>query len=92
MDKPKCRLCGEKHYATEPHVFSDQATKPRQRKAKTDDTVTPAASDTVTEGGLLIHRHCPTCSCGGKKVYASHAERQRAYRNRRKPEGAGAAG
>lgn len=25
MHKPKCRLCGHAHYASEPHVFGDDA-------------------------------------------------------------------
>ena len=27
--------------------------------------------------------HCPTCSCGAKRVYKSAAARQRAYRQRK---------
>jgi hypothetical protein len=39
--------------------------------------VTPESAEQVK-----MRPHCPTCTCGNKKVYQSNAERQKAYRER----------
>jgi hypothetical protein len=76
MEPPKCPLCKEKHYGVD-HIFKDDS--PKKRDTVTESVTKPATGvtkrDTVT--------HCPTCTCGAKKVHQSNAERQRAYRARK---------
>jgi len=75
MEAPKCRFCGARHYAMQPHVFNN-ATEPRTKPVK---LAAPIVKETIPQA-----LHCPTCQCNGKRVYKSAAERQKAYRERRK--------
>ena len=34
MKKPLCRLCGERHYTHEPHIFGSEPTKPHINDAR----------------------------------------------------------
>jgi tRNA(Ile2) C34 agmatinyltransferase TiaS len=85
MKKPLCSHCGERHYLTEPHLLSEAPVtvsnevlpKVTALTAKGVTRVTP-----VTEGNAP---HCPTCRCFGPK-YATKAEKQRAYRERKREE------
>jgi hypothetical protein len=71
VDKPYCKICDKKHYGT---CAENMATaKPKRDAPKQMTAVTPKA-------GLKIRPHCPTCVCQRK---LSHAERQRAYRERK---------
>ena len=44
--------------------------------------VTPLQDVTVSRQNVTL-QHCPTCTCGERKVYTDNAARQRAYRGRR---------
>jgi hypothetical protein len=51
-------------------------------------TVTKAVTNvTHTSTPIVQFRHCPTCRC--IRVYASNAERQKAYRDRKREQGMG---
>ncbi len=85
----KCKLCGELHTLSEPHVFGD--SKPLAAKSggpvtsrliERDDPGTPGKQSRPMTGRSGIH--CRTCTCGEKQVYKSAAERQKAYRDRHK--------
>ena len=94
MDKPKCKLCGTAHYLNEDHLFSD--TKSRQSSGKllatrvdtVEGKLVPAGGGSARRESVRVGNrprrqgHCPTCTCEGRKVYPSAAERQRAYRER----------
>ena len=66
MEKIKCKLCGEKHLLSEPHVFRD--SPPDHLRELTKMVIEP--------------KRCPTCGHLQRKVYATTAARQRAYRER----------
>lgn len=116
VEKPKCKLCHEKHWSYEPHVFKDgpkraPPARPRPKRAtnvtpptivtpaKKPDAETPtnvtrsrpvdtAPAATVTPGTgavaqLSSRRRGFGSGAGRPKAYASHAERQAAYRKRR---------
>lgn len=68
---PRCKLCGVEHWGAE-HVFkASSVTKPVTKVTATRDE-TPHYVTVVTKLPL-----------GRPKVYADHAERQRAYRQRK---------
>lgn len=81
MSKPKCKLCGAQHWTYEPHVLPKTVTQP--------ETVTPlpisSLPETVTQ--TVTPTETVTLSAGGrgKRLYASNAQRQAAYRARTIP-------
>src|SRR3990172_6418468 len=88
MERPKCRLCGTRHYGYEPHEFGvtrkDSAIKPVTTRQKAVTPVTQSVTHSVTPVTEVTHKrlhNCPMCRC--TKVYPSNAEKQRAYRERK---------
>ncbi len=96
---PKCKLCGVEHWNSEPHVFGKEtAPAPKQRPVSVTTPVTkpvtpvttpvttrPSVTTPVTQGEECV---CPTCGAAHlPRVYASQAEKQRAYRARRSGHG-----
>jgi hypothetical protein len=94
-DKPKCKLCGERHWLTEPHkltvkkftgvVVPDHApvtprVTPPLPVTQTVTEVTPAVTQEYVSVLPLPGEPCPTC---GRKMPMSHAQRQAAYRGRK---------
>jgi hypothetical protein len=69
MEAPKCRLCGQKHMLSEPHVFKDAELH-----------VVTEIAKAINEAATMKQRHCPTCRC----FPMTAAERQKAYRERHK--------
>jgi hypothetical protein len=83
----------------EPHIFKAEPVRTNPAKEpptksggrvtsrliSRDDSGTPEEqSPPMTRQGGKTGLHCPTCTCEQKRVYASPAEAQRAYRQRRK--------
>lgn len=48
MDAPKCRLCGEKHYAYQPHTFPKSS-----KEAKASDILEEMRSRSATNKRIL---------------------------------------
>ncbi len=92
MDRPICRLCGSKHYSTEPHVWGkDEPAKKVQRKAEptlseSDVAQVGLGSNTGVEPkGVPIEREsCPECGATAKtftdaQKWSKHREKRRIY-------------
>lgn len=93
--KPKCKLCGERHNSWEPHVFKSERVTTLAGsgpKARVTPTVTPTEEEVTRsitqERPVLVPvtervtpgEECPTC---GQKVPMTNAQRQAAYRGRK---------
>ncbi len=85
MENPKCKLCGERHALSEPHVFKPEP-KRESVKVKVEKVEKPSNMPTSEQVNRewQTRIHCPTCTCEKKRLHASSADAQRAYRQRRK--------
>jgi uncharacterized C2H2 Zn-finger protein len=98
MKKPLCKYCKARHSLSEPHVFKGETwVPPRQplpnpalvlkkiREMSDEERERLKAQYVVTEPALKASNKCPTCGrVLRQKRYASDAEKQRAYRERKK--------
>jgi len=74
MEKPSCKLCGQRHWGYENHV-GDFA---RHQRAPNNVTPVTKPQDNVTQAESNVTRRP-----GRPKVHESAAAKQRAYRARR---------
>jgi hypothetical protein len=77
---PKCKLCGSEHWNSEPHVLpkGEQVTvtkAPAVTKAPVPIVTKPIPVTKASEGRVG--------TTGRPRLYATNADRQRAYRARR---------
>lgn len=90
--KPKCKLCGEQHWSSEPHVFYSKSeakrvtalatpVTPVTPQGDTITTVTTTPDDDVTYVSVLPlpGEPCPTCH---RKMPSKNAQRQAAWRRK----------
>lgn len=86
----KCPKCKRDTYSKKWDQCSNRECPTNKRDTVTEqdgerDSVTPPPD---TKGAVTVQQnrdsvtHCPTCTCEAKKVYATNADRQRAYRQR----------
>lgn len=81
--KPLCKLCGVRHWTYEAHKITDGVTKTVTVSPRTKTIPdSPVVLEPVTPSQDVTPQHCPTCTCGERKIHASNAERQRAHRER----------
>ena len=87
MKKSICKLCGNPHSTWEPHVFSTPnplaAAPVTELQPSGKPPKAPVTPSRVTESRVTV-KHCPTCTCEEKRVYKTRAERQAAYRERKR--------
>ncbi len=67
MEAPKCRLCGERHYAHEPHAFSGA-------QGVTKQTAQPAVTPPLRVTKSVTSTPCPDCKRWRSEVEALQAE------------------
>ena len=96
MDAPKCKLCGHRHWAREPHknvtktvtdaqgVTAEVTLPPRVTDKVT--VVSPRVTIPVTEEAMIQaalspEHECPLCGALHKRPLTA-AEKQKAYRER----------
>lgn len=87
----KCKLCGHGHWNSEPHVFADDPAPVTKPVTKVVTPVTKLPVPAVTKPSAVTKPTEPFVtppgaavrSAGRPRVYATNAERQRAYRARR---------
>jgi len=84
---PRCKLCGAEHWNSEPHVLPDQkpVTVPRKLVTQAVKPVTQDAQPVTPPEKPVTVQEVPVTrgKRGPARVYATNAERQRAYRARR---------
>lgn len=81
MTAPKCYRCEGRHYSTQPCPVTPSRPQPIAVNPRPSAEAAKPRG-TVTES--VTPQHCPTCTCGQKKVHKTNADRQAAYRERRK--------
>lgn len=82
MEKPKCKLCGERHGIGAAHVY-----KPSANVTRPEPNVTTQANVTRRAANVTLVAEANVTRRGGRRrEYETDAERQRAYRARRKTE------
>lgn len=91
---PPCRSCGHPHFSTQPHARIAVTPSVTHSPAVTREVtqaaqpVTPPVTrfePTVTElvdAGATGEHECPVCGLVHRRVPATPAERQKAYRQR----------
>ena len=81
MEKPKCKICNSRHYADEPHTLAERRVSRHGKRLPTAPSSALGPQDSLPVAHAHS-KHCPTCHCTRK--YESNAERQRAYRDRKR--------
>jgi hypothetical protein len=79
---PLCRLCEKEHWAHEPHIWPAYVAPAPVLRAAAN-----AVAETVTKPEILETepRGCGAAHCCGRpRKYKSNAEKQAAYRQRKK--------
>jgi hypothetical protein len=89
MDNPKCQFCGNKHrMGPEFCPALTGGSEPDKPKRVTNAVTRPSAEPEIVTQGVthvtqgVTEKHCPTCRC--QRVYKSNAEKQKAYRAKKK--------
>ena len=89
MDKPKCRLCGAKHYSSEPHKFDEKSeiqSEVQCKAAPASGSVSPVGLGQDTAGKSEMHgvtgKGCP--ECGATQETFADAEKWGKERERRR--------
>ena len=83
--KPICSICGEPHWSHERHVWLPLAVleaRAAAAKASNSTTVTKAETAELLNNYARAREERGVGRNGRPRVYASNAERQRAYRAR----------
>ena len=85
MDKPECRLCGAKHWSSEPHVFKTEGPKDARISKKVQRKASAASGpDDVSADRVAVHSGSKSeevCS-DGEGCPLTQAERNARWRKK----------
>lgn len=73
MDKPKCRICGSKHWHSEPHIWSDAVSK--TNKPQSDSVSASNSKQSASSKGVsATNKPCSKCHDLEQKLAVRDAE------------------